>query len=196
MSFKYTDKAISYIDKQLIAGFSRLKSILSFDELNVMKEVNSLYQSVTVTVIKVFTKLANQVYKENIRERDLKSLDEEWVDDILSGYDPVSKYVFMHEIDRKCARLIEALMASDNKSQEVDRALRALSFQCRMYADRVTDEALMQAYEDDNVAKVIWRAEKDNKTCSVCASRDGKIYPIDKVPEDPHPCCRCWRERV
>jgi hypothetical protein len=65
-----------------------------------------------------------------------------------------------------------------------------------MYADRITDEAVMQAYKHDKVRKVRWRAENDTNTCYICESSDGKIYPIDKVPADPHPLCRCWRERV
>lgn len=199
-NFEYTDKAVSYIDKQIISRFSRLKSILSFDEINAMtviEKVNRVYDDINKTVRKVYLLLANKLYRENIqREKDLKSLDEEWVDDILAGYDPVTMYVFNHEIDRKAARCIESILASKANAVEIDRAMRAIAYQCRMYADRITDEAVMQAYEDDNVQKVRWRAENDTKTCKICESRDGKIYPIDKVPADPHPLCRCWRERV
>jgi SPP1 gp7 family putative phage head morphogenesis protein len=130
------------------------------------------------------------------RKKDLKSLDEEWVDRILAACDPVTMYAFDREIDRKAARCIESILASKANAVEIDRAMRAIAYQCRMYADRITDEAVMQAYEHDNVKKVRWRAENDTKTCKICESRDGKIYPIDKVPADPHPLCRCWRERV
>jgi len=37
MTYKYTDKAIAYIEKQLIERYSRLKSLVSFDELNVLE---------------------------------------------------------------------------------------------------------------------------------------------------------------
>jgi hypothetical protein len=49
---------------------------------------------------------------------------------------------------------------------------------------------------DDEEEWVKWVAEKDEKTCSVCHGRDGKIYEINSVPCDPHPNCRCRRERV
>lgn len=200
MPFEYTDKAVSYIDKQIIARFSKLKSVLSFDEINAMtviENVNTVYKDINKTVRKVYLQLANKLYREYVqRTKDLKSLDEEWVDAILAGYDPVTMYVFDHEIDRKAARCIESILASKANAAEIDRAMRAIAYQCRMYADRITDEAVMQAYEHDNVKKVRWRAENDTKTCKICESRDGKIYPIDKVPADPHPLCRCWRERV
>lgn len=133
---------------------------------------------------------------DSLRKKSSRSLDEEWVDALLNGYDPVSKYVFSHEMDRKCARLIEAVIASNIKTQEIDAALRAMSFMCRVYADRITDEAVMQAYNDDGEQRVRWVAEQDEKTCSVCRRRDGKIYEINNVPSDPHPNCRCRRERV
>ena len=200
MPFEYTDKAVSYIDKQIIARFSKLKSVLSFDEINAMaviENVNTVYKDINKTVRKVYLQLANKLYREYVqRTKDLKSLDEEWVDDILAGYDPVTMYVFDHEIDRKAARCIETIIASKADPAEIDREMRGIAFQCRMYADRITDEAVMQAYKHDKVQKVRWRAENDTKTCKICESRDGKIYPIDKVPADPHPLCRCWRERV
>lgn len=196
MTYKYTDKAIAYIEKQLIERYSRLKSLVSFDELNVLDEVNTLYREIYVLVKKTFLLLANRVYTDSLRKKSLHSLDEEWLDTILNGYDPVSKYVFAHEMDRKCARLIEAIIASNARAQEIDRALRAMSFMCRLYADRITDEAVMQAYRDSGARRVKWVAEHDESTCSVCRRRDGNIYPIGAVPSDPHPNCRCRREVI
>lgn len=195
MTYEYTDKVITYIDKQLIERYSRLKSLVSFDELNVLEEVNTLYREVTIIVRKAFVSLADKVYNST-KKTDFGSIDEQWVDALLNGYDPVSKYVFNHEMDRRCARLIEAVIASDSKAQEIDSALRGMSFMCRLYADRITDEATMKAYNDDGEDYVRWVSEKDERVCSVCRKRDGKIYEIGNVPKDPHPNCRCGRERV
>ncbi len=196
MTYEYTDKIIAYIDKQLIERYSRLKSLVYFDELNVLNEVNTLYQEIGVIIRRAFLKLANQVYADNLHKQAYRSLDEQWVNNLLNSYDAVSKYVFSHEEDRKCARLIEAIIASDTKAKEIDTAMRSMSFMCRIYADRMTDEAVMQAYNDDGEDYIRWVTEKDEKTCSECQMRDGKIYEIDNVPSDPHPNCRCRRERV
>lgn len=196
MNYKYTDKVIAYIDNRLIERFSRLKSLVSFDELNVMQEVNTLYAGIYVIIRGLFLQMANKVYKDNVRRGELRTLDEQWLDEILNGYDPVSKYVFSSEMDRKCARLIEAIMASSTKPQEVDAAMRSLSLMCHIYAVRVTDEAVLQALLDDDEDLVRWVAEKDGKTCSVCLSRDGRIYEIEDLPSKPHINCRCRFERV
>lgn len=194
MTFRYTDAAVRRIDSFLIKRYSRLKSLLSIDELNVLDNVNDLYRETAQYIRQTFLTLANQVYTDNTELN--RRLDEQWLDEMLDGYDPVSKYVFTNEFDRKRARLIEAVIASSTKQQEVDAALRSMSYMCRTYADRITDEALMQAYRDSGVDRVRWVAEHDSKTCSVCKRRDGRIYPIHSVPPDPHPNCRCIRERV
>ena len=196
MNYDYTDRVIAYIDKQLITRYSRLKSLMSFDELNVMQEVRALYDSILVMVREAYLKLANRTYTSNSRRKKQRILDELWIDHILSGYDSVSKYVFMSEIDRKCARLAEAIIASPTKVQEIDAAMRSMSLMCRIYAVRVTDEAVLQAFRDEDEDLVRWVAEKDEKTCSVCYRRDGKIYSIDELPSKPHINCRCVFERI
>lgn len=196
MTFKHTDAAIARIDKYLIERFSRLKSLLAVDEINIAGSINELYRDIQQYIGQVLLALANQVYADTRQEENTERLDEEWLNEIMDGYDPVSKYVYNHEIDRRRARLIEAVTASDTKAKEVEAALRGISFMSRLYADRVTDEAVIQAYNDDGETYVRWVAEKDSKTCSVCRKRDGRIYEIDHVPHDPHPNCRCRRERL
>lgn len=196
MTFEYTDKVIKIIDKQLIEEFQKLNSLASFDNVNVIGRVSTAFQNINLLLMKIYLLLANRVYHESRSTDEDAELDEAWVRRILNDYDPVSKYVFTNEFDRRRARLSEALIASNNKSQELNAALHALAFMCRIYADRITDEATMQAYVDDGVERIRWVAEKDNRTCSTCKERDGKIYDIDEVPDDPHPNCRCKRERV
>ena len=196
MTFAYTDKAAATLNRQLIARYGRLKSLLSFDELNVLNEVNTVCRELYGIIRKTFVRLANRVYRDALRDGVLRDLDEEWVDAILNGYDPVSKYVFSHEYDRRRARLIESILASNDRAREIDAALRGMSFMCRVYADRITDEAVMRAYTDEGENYVRWVAERDGKTCPVCRKRDGRIYEIHAVPADPHPNCRCRRERA
>lgn len=194
--YNYTDKVISYLDKQLIDRYARLKGLVSFDELNVMQSVNGLYRELGLLVRKMFLQLAVHTYNATVKRRNLRNIDEEWVDRLLTAYDPTSKYVFTHEEDRKCARLVEALIASTSKTQEIDAAMRSMSLMWRVYAIRITDEAVLQAYEDDGEDFVRWIAEDDEKTCFVCRSRHGKVYPINRIPPKPHINCRCRYERA
>lgn len=193
--YEYADKVTEYIDKQLIRRYSRLKSLVSFDELNVLQSVNSLYQELDVIIRKMFLLIARKTYLQTVKY-DYGSIDEEWVDNFLNGYDPVSKYVFTHELDRKSARLVEAIMASTTKTKEIDAAMRSMSLMIRAYSIRITDEAALQAFRDDGTEYVRWVSERDERTCSICRKRDGKRYSIGRLPPKPHINCRCWYERV
>ena len=194
--YEYTDKVISYIEGQLIERFSRLKALTTFDELNVLQSVNDLYRELGVIIRKAFLKLAVRSYRSTARNKNARVIDEMWVEEILDSYDAVSKYVFTHEEDRKRARTIEALIASDTKAKEIDAALRAMSLMCRIYAVRVTDEAVLQAFKDDGEERAMWDSENDGATCPICLSRDGKVYKISELPPKPHINCRCKYRRV
>ncbi|HOY64455.1 MAG TPA: minor capsid protein, partial [bacterium] len=57
---------------------------------------------------------------------------------------------------------------------------------------RAHNQGRMKFYHTVGVTKVEWMAVGDERMCPVCRELDGKIYPIDKVPNIPsHPHCRC-----
>ncbi len=196
MTYDYVDAMISYMDKRLVRMFSPLKSLLSYDEINALTAVTGVYENALRMAKASFLQIANRYYAESRFERDMRSLDEQWVDELLASYDPVSRYIFDSEYDRKRMRLFEALVASPVKDQEVKSAVRALSFMLRVYAVRMADEAVIEAMNDEGVAKVEWVAEMDNRTCPTCWKRDGRIYELLKLPPKPHPNCRCWIKAV
>ena len=60
------------------------------------------------------------------------------------------------------------------------------------YGISAVDKATIKAFRDKGVKEVRWVAADDEKTCSICNGRDGKIYKILKIPEKPHYGCRCY----
>jgi len=57
---------------------------------------------------------------------------------------------------------------------------------------RAHNQGRMKFYNTVGVTKVEWMAVGDERECPVCRELDGKIFPIDKVPNIPaHPHCRC-----
>lgn len=193
--YEYTDKIIRYLNKRFIALFNRLKTLSSFDEINALQAVQSVYDEADKLTKQRFLTLAKYVYETNV-SKDRSSINEAWILLLLDAYDPVTKYVYTHEIDRKRARLFESLVASTTKSKEIDTALRYWSAMVRQYAIAATDAAVLQAYQDDGVQKVRWITTPDDRRCVECAKRDGKIYDIDNIPPKPHIGCRCRYERV
>lgn len=192
--YELTDIVIENIRKELIRDFSKLKSLLSYDELNVMSATKAVYSKIDLYVRQMFLQLMQAVYKK-VTKRTCP-YNYAWLESFLLEYDEVSKYVYANEFERKRDRLAEALVASTKKNEEIDAALRYLSFMLTAYAVRVTDQVVLMAYRDMGIDAVRWKAEKDNKTCTICKHRNGHIYDIEQVPPKPHLNCRCEYEEV
>ncbi|MFA5675447.1 MAG: hypothetical protein WDA65_02895 [Christensenellales bacterium] len=111
---------------------------------------------------------------------------------LLDEYDPVTKYVYNHEVDRKTMRFAEAYIAGKGNKTDTKTALRLWSNMVRQYAITVTDDALIKKYKSDGVEYVKWITEEDERRCTECAKRHNKIYPVGNIPPKPHINCRCW----
>ena len=196
--YDYADQVIKYFQKLLIREFSRLKSLVSYDEINVLETVSDEYEVLYEKIRRAFLILAEETYKDvadtylTQQEKDLISLDEEFVDELLEGYNASSKVVFTNEYDRKRARLVEALIASPTKNAEVDSAMKSLMLMLNTYTILVADESALKVFEKIGVKKVRWIAEMDRKTCPVCRTRHQRVYKIKDLPPKPHFNCRCW----
>ena len=199
-NYEYADCVMALVAKEVVRAFSSLKSQLFIDEINVISRVNAVYRDLGQMVRRAYRKIARYYYgiiwDDEVRESPDYLLDEEWIEAILEGYDPLSHYVFTHEEDRKRALLIEAIMASQNPKEEIDAAAKRLGFMYNIYSVRVADEAAVKAFLDQGVRRVQWIAELDNRTCKVCYTRDGKIYPMSELPPKPHINCRCTLRRI
>lgn len=189
--YELTDEIIAYLNKKFIRLFGRLKGLTVIDELNVIGKVNEVYKEAETLTQSCFLELAQKVYKETVNNPKF-NFELAWVAGFLNQYDPTTKYVFSHEVERKAARCAESIIASNTKVREVETALRYWSNMVTQYADDITVAAVVQAYKDDGVEKVIWLTEMDNRRCKECVKREGKIYDIDKIPPKPHIGCRCW----
>lgn len=205
MNYLYADRAIKDMNRRNLRAFDRLKT-LKFDELNVLRSVSNVYENAVALCKRRYRQIALEAYEaalilagikpEKAEEMAEESITEDWILDMLEDYDTVALYQFLPEAERKKNRLVEALIASHNKGEEVDRALRLWTLQVARYADKSVEDATVDAYKEAGVKKVRWLALEDAKTCKVCAKRDGKVYSIDKIPPRPHYHCRCELEIV
>ena len=174
-----------------------------FDELNVLqikKHVHKLYKEIYKIAKKEFASLLNPLYQEIYEEAlamgfdgDLKDLDEGWIEDFFDEYNPVTKYVFRNELDRKESRLFESLVATNKeRHQSYKTAENLLERQIRQYAILLEDAIVMEVYTNLGVEYVQWHAEEDHKTCGVCKELDGEIFPLEEAPPKQHYQCRCY----
>lgn len=164
------------------------------------KHVHKLYKIILKTVKQEFLKIINEIYQTIYDEAvdmgfdgDIRNLDEAWIEEFFDRYNPVTKYVFSNEIDRKESRLFEALVSNElERLKSYAYAERLITNQIEQYAIDLEDSIEKTVYEDTNVKQVMWVAENDDKTCGVCKELNGQIFKLESVPYKPHYNCRCY----
>lgn len=192
--YRATDKTIAYLNKQYGKLFRR---VTAFDELNVIPVSHEIYSEVYDLVKREATRLAETVYRKNRNQEGPNTFDPAaWVLILVLAYNPVTKYIFENEIERKRARFAEGVIASDTPAEEVALAKRLLAGMNAQFMDDLTHETMIQAFKDNGTKRVRWVTSPDDRRCKHCASMHGKIYPIENIPAKPHIHCRCWVEEA
>jgi len=206
--YAYGDELMDELRVKINKVFSRSRLIMNFDELNVMdstKESKRIYRKLDRMNRRYFESLAFYIYflalaecGETEKERKRKPFDQiAFIESELKQYNPVTKYVYDHEVDRKRARFNESVIADVESAniteveRDYNRAARLWIQQTEQYMVNVEDDATIQAYEDHGVDRVMWITERDERVCEDCQALDGLIFRIDQVPAKPHPRCRC-----
>ena len=164
------------------------------------KHIDKLYRDVYKSIKAEFVAILNPIYQDIYDEAialgfdgDLRDLDEAWIEEFFDEYNPVTKYVFSNEIERKKSRLFESLVASTlERHQSYKTAENLLIRQIKQYAIDLEDAIARVVYEDTKVKKVMWHAEHDHRTCGDCSELDGQIFDLKDVPDKQHYQCRCY----
>lgn len=191
--YRKTDKVIAYLAKQYAKLFRR---VTSFDELNVIDVSHEIFDEAVILTEREVTRLVKLVYDSERKGGEISAEDAlSLVLTLMLAYNPVTKYVYRNEMDRRRSRFAEAVIASDTPREEVALAQRQMIAANRQFAEDATFEAVVRAYRDDGVERVRWVTAEDDKRCKECRARHGKIYPIDSIPPKPHRYCRCYIER-
>lgn len=174
-----------------------------FDEMNIVQtksHVNKLYTKVFSAVRKEFLEIIDPIIQDVYAEAldmgfdgDIRDLDEAWIEEFFEEYNPVTKYVFSNEIERKKVRLFESVVAnSADVMQSYKTAEKLLTKQIKQYAIELEDAITKVVYKDIGVQYVKWNAEDDAKTCGVCNELDDQIFELKDAPPKQHYGCRCY----
>ena len=191
--YQKTDKVIAYLSKQYSKLFRR---VTNFDELNVINVSHEIFDEAVILTEREVTRLVKAVYDSKREGGEISSADAlSLVLTLMLAYNPVTKYVYRNEMDRKRARFAEGVIASDSPREEIALATRLMIATNKQFAEDATFEAAVQAYRADGVERVRWVTAVDDRRCAECKSRHGKIYPINNIPPKPHRYCRCYIEK-
>lgn len=202
---KRTEELLNKIDRE----FKRSRLTINFDELNVPKAksvTNKLYKRLDKMNRAYMQDVADNAYQEAQKEaapnQKPAKLKAGWLAALLLLYDPVTRYVYEHEVERKRARLFEAIVADKHADSKIGiiqdyKTARSLwRRQSSQYMISVEDSAVLAGYEKAGVKRVMWKSEHDDRTCDTCLKRDGLIFLIRDVPDKPHYGCRCMLEPI
>lgn len=200
------DKSLLETKKTLRREFNRI-SVMGFDELNVLhtkKITKELFERLVSRNQKMYLDSGYFAYQfafERAEEQgfrgEKRKIDSVWVQEYLKSYNHVTRYIYDQETDRRRMRLNEAILTDRafNSREDFQADLRkAASYwwrQTTQYGIGVCDQAMLDAYIDSGVEKVIWHTMEDGRVCEGCDARDGAIYDINKVPPKEHYGCRC-----
>lgn len=193
--YEIRDKLVKIYLKRILKRFKQLnQSLLTFDEVNSLSAVNACYDDVVAISVECLKEVAKRTRRW--LNGDDGFLVDMWLMGWLSEPDPVTHYKYYDEADRKRSRLFEALQSVRNSSErkkQIELSMKYFVKQFEQTADDVVDAILLQTLADNDVKYVMWVTMHDAKVCADCASRDGKIYPIDSVLLQPlHWNCRCF----
>lgn len=174
--------------------------MLPTDELNIIGLSHEIYDEAYKLAQQEAARLAKAVYgsyRRNASDEEKEGFDAaSFVLAFILSYNPVTKYVYENEIDRKRARFAEGVIASESPAEELALARRLLVAMNAQFLDDITFNSLVEAYSDNGTEKVRWVTHPDDRRCKTCRAMHGKIYPIDNIPAKPHIHCRCWVEEV
>lgn len=190
--YKNADKMTSYLNKRFIKLFNKAKSVSDFEELNIILHSYDLYNELDNITREGLILLGKKDYIANGGDESDLDIMIPFLLGLFVRYDPVTKYVYTNEVDRKRSRYAESLISSNTKVKEINYSLRLWSNMVRQYAIAMTDLSSRKAFEDLGYLRVEWVTEEDDRVCEVCEARSGKIYLIDKIPPKPHLGCRCY----
>ena len=168
--------------------------------LKTKKHVHKLYTDVTKIIKKellaVVNLISEEIYDEALAlgfDGDVRDLDEAWIEEFFEEYNPVTKYVFKNEIERKESRLFEAIVSNKSELfQSYKTAENLLARQVKQYGIDIEDAVAMNVYKAVGVKDVMWVTEQDHKTCGECKELDGEIFKLEEAPPKLHPNCRCY----
>lgn len=192
--YNLTDKAIDLLDRRAVKRFEDAKDEAAqkgFDELSVLSITRELYDQLEADNRQVYLELAQERYQE-AEPHGEETPNLAWLLALLAAYNAVMKYQYSNEWERKRDRTAEAINSSTAKVTEFRRGLAYWSQMTGWFADEVTDQATLKAYQDGGVKRVKWNTVLDGRECETCKERDGKIYPVRSIPSKPHPGCRCF----
>lgn len=182
----------------------RRLTVLAFDELNVLREMESFYAWFLENTREWMDSLFRARFKEVYRWlNDDDEPDEDIVDTLvaleltklLDEPNQATHYAYVTELYRKRDRAVEAIESCPTKAEkqiELQKQIKYVMQQTAWYMDFASQDAEIDAFVESGIQYVKRHEVMDRRTCQECKDADGDVYPINQIPPIPHLRCRRW----
>lgn len=214
--FSYMDDLLDEVIVYIVRAFNSYKKrIMKFDEVNAFELTKSLYETIEAKAEKLYQEAAWWYYEGcGGRKFPKRRYGKGWLLEFLDAFDPVTGYIYFPELERKMHRqyeeVVSQLYADPNRGKRggkvtsqtqtdirkrVNRSEYLLTLQITQKAIAAVDQAVLDAYRERGITKVMWHTQRDERVCDECRPRDKMIFDIDNLPKR-HYKCRCWLQGV
>ena len=208
--YRVADLAIAAMTKKGIRRLNECKRkciSMKFDELNVLGYIEELYKGLDEDSQEAFRAVWLARFREVYWWYRKRKPDEDELDELLDmemagllrAPNPVVKYAYEPEVLRKrdrCGEAVAAVPDSSAKQDELDKHLKYFEKMASWFVDFSADDANLKAIEEAGGQYVVWNTQNDSKVCEDCKALNGLVFPIHRVPDKPHPGCRCYLTMV
>lgn len=165
------------------------------------KEVEDKYSDDNLEIILdkfIVAKGINYAYPQEL-ERRLEYYNSQMVNSSMATINKKAQTLEQEYINKNYRNIVSSTL--NGTSSELVETLRVQKKSIGNFIDNVAvfvaSESAMQAFKDNGIEKVLWVAEEDDRTCTICLDYNGTVYNIDEVPTIPvHLSCRCHLEPI
>lgn len=206
--YELSDITADLLRKQAIRRFqnARVKAnVIDFDELDVIRICTELYENLDNDNKKKFLELAKKSYNKSIPNKKKKEEpDLFWLLALLNEYDPITKYIYNHEVERKKAYLQEAIISvADAKKgfKDLVGITRANMLKTGRLKSRTTKTKRSSIKKEFDKALRYWARMTDQYCIDVSDSAqmkafvDAGIVKVKWVTEKDNRVCLVCKER-
>lgn len=171
--------------------------------VQIISKINFEWASITVQIRNCLITIIKEVYLKT-RKKPHDYYDplfeieyQELFEALWKEYGNVTHYQLSAELERRRARLIEAVMSVSTKRdlrEQFNVSLRSLSKLLIQAGDDATYKAFLAALKDEDVSYGMLVTQRDARVCNDCRSHDGKIYSLATLHKmlPRHYNCRCF----
>ena len=176
-------------DKEYILLYKLIKKLTKGDIKQIQDNTTKILESTVKSTFNFYS------YNHDLKEVE-KIINQNFKGKHFSSRVWENEQEVAKKLTQQCQDFLRGKINVNQIAKEIKDTYNTSAYNAKRLAETEVSRCHIGAFErfckETGVKKVIRNAILDNRTCTDCAEHDGEIYDIDKIPEIPHPMCRCF----